>query len=79
MCYLIDKEDLLEKANQCILNLINQITPKLSENDDLILTLKNQSSRKRKYNNTRPKKSKFGSFQYIQKPSIHTQEDMESS
>ena len=59
MCYLTDKEDLLDKFNQRILNLINQITPKLSENDDLILRPKNQSNRKRKYNNTRPKKSKF--------------------
>ena len=57
--YLIDKEDLLEKVNQRNLNLINQITPKLSENDDLILRPQNQSSRKRKYNDSRPKKSKF--------------------
>ena len=78
VCYIIDKEDLLEKVNQSILNLINPITPKLSENDDLILRPKNQSNRKRKYNNTRPRKSKFESFQYMQNPSIHTQEDIES-
>ena len=59
VCYPIDKEDLLEKVNQRILNLINQITPKLSENDYLIRRPKNQSSRKRKYNDTRPRKLKF--------------------
>ena len=68
MCYLIDTEDLLEKVNQRILNLINQITPKLSENDDLILRPKNQSSRKRKYNNTRPKKSNFRKLPIHAKP-----------
>ena len=40
VCFLIDKEDLREKVNQCILNLRIQITPKLSEKDDLILRLK---------------------------------------
>ena len=68
MCYLTDKEDLLDKVNQRILNLINQITPKLSENDDSILRPKNQSSRKRKYNNTRPKKSKFRKLPIHAKP-----------
>ena len=41
VCYLIDKEDPLETVNQDILDLINQITPKLSERDDLILRPKN--------------------------------------
>ena len=68
MCYLTDKEDLLDKFNQRILNLINQITPKLSENDDLILRPKNQSSRKRKYNNTRPKKLRFRKLPIHAKP-----------
>ena len=68
VCYLIAKEDLLEKVNQRILNLINQITPELSENDDLILRPKNQSGRKRKYNSTRPKKSKFGKLPIHVKP-----------
>ena len=73
VCYLIDTEDLLEKVNQLILNLINQITPKLSENDDLILRPKNQSSGKRKYNNTRPKKLRFRKLPIHAKPksSIH--------
>ena len=68
VCYLIDKEDQLEKVNQCVLNLINQITPKLSETDDLILRPKNQSSRKRKCNNIRPKKSKFRKLPILPKP-----------
>ena len=68
VCYLIDKEDLLAKVNQRILNLINQITPKLSENDYLIRRPKNQSSRKRKYNDTRPKKSKFRKLPIYAKP-----------
>ena len=33
----IDKEDVLEKVNGRILNLINSIPPKLSEKDELIL------------------------------------------
>ena len=65
VCYLIDKEDLLETVNQDILNLINQITPKLSERDDLILRPKNYSNRKRKYNDFRPKKSKFQKYNDI--------------
>ena len=68
VCYLIDKEDQLEKVNQCVLNLINQITSKLSETDDLILRPKNQSSRKRKCNNIRPKKSKFRKLPILPKP-----------
>ena len=50
------------------MNLTNQITPKLSENVDLILRPKNQSSRKRKYDDTRPKKSKFRTFPIHTKP-----------
>ena len=66
--YLTDKENLLEKVNQHILNLMNQITLKLSENDVLILRPKNQSNRKRKYNDTQPKKSKFRKLPIHAKP-----------
>ena len=74
--YLTDKENLLEKVNQHILNLMNQITLKLSENDDLILRPKNQSKENITILNQRNRS--FESFQFMQNPNIHTQEDMGS-